>query len=450
MNNDVGIVLLARTGSKRLPRKALLPIKGRPAIGFLIDRLKRSKYPLVVAIPDLEEDDELAKVIEDQGTDLYRGASDNPLKRMSLVAEEYGFKHIVRVTHDDLIVDVQILHLMANFHLKRANDYTYTALIPEGCGCEVIDVDAIKKALGSCQDSSEYIFEGISNYFRNNDYKWNQYIPNYVYQYPYRLTMDTYEDYVLLKILSEQLPDRLNKSVSLDFIHHLKNYPSLRLINKVPLVTIYIPNYNYSKYLKEAIDSAINQSYEDIEIIVIDDCSTDDSFQVLKEYIYPDSPIRIIFNESNLGLPATCNKAISYARGKYICRIDADDRLETNAIARLLAEFENNPELSAVFSSYVDIDKKGIAMGECLAPFDHDENEHHPTGCLIQKRCWEDLKYNDLLIGYESYEFLKRFIKHYKVGYVKTPLWFKRAHGDNMSLPSENRMKLKKEIEGKS
>lgn len=364
---------------------------------------------------------------------------------MRSVGNKYGYQHLVRVTHDDLLVDVQNLHLMAGYHLKCRNDYTYVSLIPEGCGSEIIKFTAIENALYS----DDHNFEGISNYFRNKTYKWDQYKPNYAYQYQCRITMDTYEDYILLRILAEQLPDPLNRSVSLDFIHHLKNYPSLKMINKSPLVTIYIPNYNYADYLKEAIDSALNQSFDDFELLVIDDCSTDNSFQVLKEYIYPGSPVRMIFNKENLGLPATCNKAIGHSRGKYICRIDADDKLDVNAIATLLKKFEQDPSIHAVFPGYLDIDKKGFSIRENKPPFDSSENSHHPTGCLVRKQCWEDLRYNDLLTGYESYDFIKRFAQVYKIGYVDAPLWFKREHGKNMSKESQSRNKLKEKIDAK-
>ena len=83
--------------------------------------------------------------------------------------------------------------------------------------------------------------------------------------------------------------------------------------------------YNGEEYLKEAIESVIKQSFEDWELIVINDCSTDSTGMILSEFARRDERIRIYTNEINLKLPSSLNKAISFCKGKYIARMDADD-----------------------------------------------------------------------------------------------------------------------------
>ena len=96
--------------------------------------------------------------------------------------------------------------------------------------------------------------------------------------------------------------------------------------NKIPKVTIYMPNYNYGKYLEEAVDSVKNQVFKDWELIVIDDGSTDDSVDVLKKFANEEK-ITVI-HQKNKGLNVTNNVAIRLSRGKYIVRLDADDFID--------------------------------------------------------------------------------------------------------------------------
>src|SRR5258708_31135231 len=89
------------------------------------------------------------------------------------------------------------------------------------------------------------------------------------------------------------------------------------------LVTIILPVYNQQDFIKESIKSLLAQTYPNFELIVIDDASTDGTFNLIKEFV--DSRIVIIRNERNEGLSASVNKGIRLAKGEYIARMDADD-----------------------------------------------------------------------------------------------------------------------------
>jgi len=93
-----------------------------------------------------------------------------------------------------------------------------------------------------------------------------------------------------------------------------------------PLVTVYITNYNYGRYLSQAIESVLNQTFTDFELIVVDDGSVDDSRDIIRQY-QGHPKVRTIFQE-NQGLNKTNNIALRSARGKYIMRLDADDYLD--------------------------------------------------------------------------------------------------------------------------
>ncbi len=90
-------------------------------------------------------------------------------------------------------------------------------------------------------------------------------------------------------------------------------------------VSIIMPSYNYALYIKQAIESVLNQTYLNWDLIVIDDASTDYSLNVINEYVKKDSRVKLIINEKNLGLAATLKKAIDFADGEWIAFLESDD-----------------------------------------------------------------------------------------------------------------------------
>lgn len=92
-----------------------------------------------------------------------------------------------------------------------------------------------------------------------------------------------------------------------------------------PLISVIIPAYNAEKYISEAITSILNQTFRYFELIAIDDCSTDNTFRIIKHFSGQDSRVVAVSNTKNLKLAKTLNLGISMARGKYIARMDADD-----------------------------------------------------------------------------------------------------------------------------
>ena len=109
----------------------------------------------------------------------------------------------------------------------------------------------------------------------------------------------------------------------------------------MPKISIIIPVYNTSKYLRRCLDSAINQTLKDIEIIIIDDCSTDNSRDIIKEYAKRDNRIRYHFFISNQGVAKARNYAIAMATGEWIGFIDSDDLVDLGYFEELYKYTEN-------------------------------------------------------------------------------------------------------------
>lgn len=110
----------------------------------------------------------------------------------------------------------------------------------------------------------------------------------------------------------------------------------------MPKISIIIPIYNSEKYLKKCLDSVINQTLEDIEIICIDDCSTDNSRKILEEYKAKDNRIKLLFNKENKGQGYTRNIGIDTAIGEYIGFIDSDDEIEKKYYQYLYSRAKDN------------------------------------------------------------------------------------------------------------
>ncbi len=120
-------------------------------------------------------------------------------------------------------------------------------------------------------------------------------------------------------------------------------------------ITILMPVYNGEKYIKEAIDSILNQTYKNFEFLIINDGSTDDSAEIVKSY--KDSRIRLLVNEHNLGLTSTLNIGLREAKGEYIARMDVDDISLPDRLKQQAAFLDAHPDVGIVGTSFIRINK---------------------------------------------------------------------------------------------
>ena len=104
----------------------------------------------------------------------------------------------------------------------------------------------------------------------------------------------------------------------------------------MPKITIIIPNYNNAKYLERCLESVINQTYKDLEIICVDDKSTDGSVIILKKYAEKDKRIQLLLLSANCGVSTARNMALKIMTGEYVCFLDSDDCLERTSCKDLL------------------------------------------------------------------------------------------------------------------
>lgn len=117
-----------------------------------------------------------------------------------------------------------------------------------------------------------------------------------------------------------------------------------------PLVSVFIPVYNSEEYIKDALNSIVTQSYTNLEIIIVDDCSTDQSVEIINSF--QDSRIRLLRNEENKGIPYNRNLGLKESKGKYMAIMDADDIALPNRIEEQVAFMENHLDIDAIGTYY--------------------------------------------------------------------------------------------------
>jgi glycosyltransferase involved in cell wall biosynthesis len=124
-----------------------------------------------------------------------------------------------------------------------------------------------------------------------------------------------------------------------------------------PKVSVVMSVYNGEKYLCEAIDSILNQTFENFEFLIVNDGSTDRTLEILQSY--RDPRIKVINNERNIGLTASLNKGLKIAKGEYVARMDADDVSFPHRLEQQKAFLDRNPRVAMVGSWAEVIDESG-------------------------------------------------------------------------------------------
>lgn len=125
-----------------------------------------------------------------------------------------------------------------------------------------------------------------------------------------------------------------------------------------PQVSICIPTYNYGKFIADAIESVLAQTFGDFELLVVDNCSDDDTPQRVAHYVKKDNRIRYFRNDTNIGMVGNWNRCLELARGQYVKILCADDLLEPHCLEKSLEMIESNPMVALVSSARYLVSEK--------------------------------------------------------------------------------------------
>lgn len=205
-----------------------------------------------------------------------------------------------------------------------------------------------------------------------------------------------------------------------------------------------MPVYNAGSFLAEAITSIQNQTYNNWELICVDDASTDNSLTILKSLQKTDNRIRVFSKNKNEGVSSAANLAISKAQGSFLARMDADDVACPTRLEKQVSYLIKNPEVVAVGGQCDVIDREGNVIGDKL--FSTDPNEvykmmfvkipvQQPTIMINLQRLPKDfIWYNNKFTTAEEVELMFKLFKYGKVSNLSSKVLKYRIHGANVSL----------------
>ncbi|NET30791.1 MAG: glycosyltransferase family 2 protein [Cyanothece sp. SIO1E1] len=137
-----------------------------------------------------------------------------------------------------------------------------------------------------------------------------------------------------------------------------------------PTISVVMTVYNTSSYLTNSVESILNQTFEDFEFIIVDDCSTDDSWSILSDYAKRDLRIILQRNQENLGPAQSSNKGLAIAKGEYIARFDSDDVSLPTRLQEQLNYMERHPSVALITTAVDYINDNGDHIGKYIPPID--------------------------------------------------------------------------------
>lgn len=209
-------------------------------------------------------------------------------------------------------------------------------------------------------------------------------------------------------------------------------------MKEVPLVSVILPVYNAERYVKKAIESILMQDYSNIELILINDCSTDNSEHEI--FKFQDERIRYVKNEKNLGLIKTLNKALLLCQGEFIARMDADDIAIQSRIRKQLQFLLENKDFVLVGSNYrVFGDKEGIVKlpsedVDCRTSLATCSPFCHPATMFKTETIKSNnLQYNENYVHAEDFNFFQELSKFGKIKNLDAILLEYRVHRSQVS-----------------
>lgn len=198
-----------------------------------------------------------------------------------------------------------------------------------------------------------------------------------------------------------------------------------------------MPIYNGEKYMRQSIESVINQTYKNWELIIIDDCSIDNTPIIAKEYADKDNRIRYYRNETNLKLPRGLNRGFSLSKGDYLTWTSDDNLYLPNALEVMIKTLIRN-KVELGYASYDIIDENDKIIGETVAPED-SKRAILAWNCvgacfLYTRKVYEEIgEYNEDLFLVEDYEFWIRVCSKFEGIAIKEKLYRYRLHSDNLT-----------------
>lgn len=228
------------------------------------------------------------------------------------------------------------------------------------------------------------------------------------------------------------------------------------MVRPMPTVSVIIPTYNREQLLGRAIQSVLAQTYQDFELIIVDDGSTDNTERLVKSF--NSEKIRYIWHRENKGTSAARNTGIQSAKGDYIALQDSDDEWLPDKLEKQMRAFATAPpEVGIVYSGFhmIITNKRKYKPSPSITPKDGDifssilKGEYlvSPQTTVVKRECFERAgMFDEALSSIEDWELFLRFSKHYQFKYINEPLVLYYPQPDSMSRNKSATIKVYKLI----
>ena len=207
-------------------------------------------------------------------------------------------------------------------------------------------------------------------------------------------------------------------------------------------VSFLIGVYNESSRIRDCLDSVKQQTYPNIEIVIADDGSTDDTVEVIKNYIKEnnDLDIKLVENEENIGLTKSLNKGIEHCSGKYIARLDADNVCLPERVGKQVDFLEKNNDFALVGSfnnkkftdGREDINKFEVSPEKIKKNLIHSCQMTH-SSIMVRADILKEYRYNEKYKTSQDYELYVRLAQKWKIGAIPEPLVVSEVRSDSIS-----------------
>jgi glycosyltransferase involved in cell wall biosynthesis len=210
-----------------------------------------------------------------------------------------------------------------------------------------------------------------------------------------------------------------------------------------PLVSIVLPTFNGERYLRESIESCLAQAYEPIELILVDDCSTDRTPEIIGAVCAAHPNVRAIRHETNRRLPSALNTGFRAAQGDYLTWTSDDNRYEPDAIERMVDLLESRPDVGMVCCDMVMMGPDGAARGLLAARPDLLLRENRVGACFLYRRevAASVGEYRAEFALVEDYDYWLRVAKRFAIVRLPLPLYRYRLHPGSLSARRTTRVR---------
>jgi len=208
---------------------------------------------------------------------------------------------------------------------------------------------------------------------------------------------------------------------------------------QIPEISVIIPVFNAASFLHDSIESILNQTFSDFELIILNDKSTDESLEIIKKFQSKDNRIIIIDKEQNVGPADLRNEGINAARGKFIALMDADDIAIPTRFEKQIKVLKNNPEIGVCGTWFTffgqkknKIIKHNVHNDAIKVAFLHSCNIGNPT-VMLKKEVLGELKFDNYYIIAEDYDLWSRLLAKTNFYNIPESLLNYRQHPNNIS-----------------